>query len=89
MSALSLSLDAWRPKNRWDYDSIRPGVVGSVGDCLLTERLKSTFPGDFLWERSTFGQNESRHGSNVQDGYSYSYNSGGGPNRTKDSNWGG
>lgn len=89
MSALSLSIDAIKPLNRWDHSSIRPGVVGSVGDCLLTERLKSSLPGDFRWEASTYGKNESKLGSNVQDGYSYSYTSHGGGNRTKDSNWGG
>ena len=25
-----------RPHNRWDYDSIRPGVVGSVGDVMVS-----------------------------------------------------
>lgn len=30
----SLSITAIRPLNRWDYDSIRPGGVGSVGDAL-------------------------------------------------------
>ena len=89
MAALSLSINALRPLNRWDYDSIRPGVVGGVGDVNMSPRLKSTFPGDFRWEKEYEGKNESHVGSNVQDGYSYSYSSGGGGNKTIDSNWGG
>jgi len=89
MAALSLSIDAIKPLNRWDYSSIRPGSVGSVGDCLITERLKSSLPGDFRWDPNTFGNNESDYGSSVQDGSKQSFNSGGGPARTLDTNWGG
>ncbi len=39
MAALSLSIDAIKPMNRWDYCSIRPGVQGSVGDCLVLEQV--------------------------------------------------
>jgi len=88
-AALSLSIDAIRPLNRWDYDSIRPGSVGSVGDCLITERLKSSLPGDFRWKSDYFGKNESLYGSNVRNGYQRSFTSGGGPSKTIDSNWGG
>lgn len=28
---LSLTIDAIRPLNRWDYSTIRPGPVGGVG----------------------------------------------------------
>ena len=56
---------------------------------LSAERLKASRPGDFIWEASTYGKNESKHGANVQDGFSYSFASKGGPNRTIDSNWGG
>ena len=52
MSALSLSIDAIKPLNRWDYDSIRPGKVGSVGDVLITERLKASRPGDFIMDNA-------------------------------------
>lgn len=89
MSALSLSLSAQKPLNRWDYDSIRPGVVGSVGSCNITSRLKSTFPGDFRWDETYYGKNASLYGSSVSDGTKRSFNSGGGPARTIDSNWGG
>ena len=88
-AALSLSLNAIKPLNRWDYDSIRPGVVGSVGDCLITERLKSTFPGSFRWKQDYYGKNESLYGSSITNGTHVSYNSGGGPAKTIDSNWGG
>lgn len=89
MAALSLSINAIRPLNQWDYSSIRPGPVGSVGVVNMTPRLKSTFPGDFRWDMSAQGHNEPRCGSNVTDGMHVGYNSGGGPARTIDSNWGG
>ena len=88
-AALSLSIDAIRPLNRWDYSSIRPGSVGSVGDCLITERLKSSLPGDFRWKPDYYGKNESLYGSNVRNGYQRSFTSGGGSSKTIDSNWGG
>jgi hypothetical protein len=80
------SITAKRPMNRWDHDSIRPGVVGSVGDVLLADRLKSSLPGDYRFEARTAGRNESRLGSNVQNGECLSY-VGSGPPRTFDSNW--
>lgn len=89
MAALSLSIDAIRPLNRWDFDSIRPGPVGSVGDCLVTPRLKSSLPGDFRWQKEYYGKNESLYGSAISDGMYLSFNSGGGPSKTIDSNWGG
>ena len=88
MAALSLSIDAIRPMNRWDHDSIRPGPQGSVGDVLLTERLKASLPGDFRWEQTGYGELESVRGSNVQDGSQLSYE-GNGPPRLLDTNWGG
>lgn len=30
--------------NRWDYDSIRPGQQGSVGDCLVNVQLRTSTP---------------------------------------------
>ncbi len=89
MAALSLSIDAIRPLNRWDYSSIRPGPVGSVGDCLITERLKSSLPGDFRWAPYLYGQNESLYGSSISDGSHKSFNSGAGSLKTIDTNWGG
>lgn len=87
MSALSLSITAMRPMNRWDFDSIRPGVVGSVGDTLASSRLKSSLPGDVRMESFHSGEKEKDYGSNVNDGLKLSYTSGGGPARTYDSNW--
>ena len=89
MAALSLSLEAIKPLNRWDHSSIRPGAVGSVGGVNLTPRLKSTFPGDFNWDQTYANNNESLYGSSITDGQHRSYNSGGGPAHTIDSNWGG
>lgn len=89
MSALSLSLDAIRPLNRWDYTSIRPGPVGSMGDALLGEKLKASLPGEFRWDPMTAKSNEPYYGSNISDGMKRGYSSGGGPPRTIDSNWGG
>lgn len=66
---------------------ISPGVVGSVGDVLGSVRLRQSTPGMATrYDKAFYGKNEVRVGSNVQDGYSYSYNSGGGPSRTLDSN---
>jgi hypothetical protein len=87
MAALSLSISAIRPLNRWDYSSICPGPQGSVGDALPQERYKSSMPGDFRWNPNMHGRNESKYGSNVRDGFMRSYTSGGGPSRTLDSNW--
>lgn len=89
MSALSLSIDAIRPLNRWDYDCIRPGIVGSVGDVLVSQRLKASAPGDFRWRPEYNGKHESLYGSAITNGTHLSYNSGGGPARCIDSNWGG
>lgn len=67
---------------------ISPGKVGSVGDVLGSVRLKQSAPDMAMrYEKSTYGKNESRLGSNVQDGFSQSYTSGGGPSRTLDSRW--
>ena len=77
MAALSLSIDAIRPLNRWDHSSIRPGVVGSVGDVVVTPRYKHSAPDlplrfdpYFSGKRSVF------LGSNVQNGTVASYDSG-------------
>lgn len=90
MAALSLSIDALRPLNRWDHSSIRPGVVGSVGDVNLTPRFRHSAPDMPLRFDPYFaGKREIFLGSNVQNGTIASYDSGGGPSRTVDSNWGG
>lgn len=65
---------------------IVPGKVGSVGDVLASVRLKQSTPDMAMrYDKSFSGIAESLHGSNVQDGYSYSFTSGGGPARTLDS----
>ena len=87
MAALSLSIDAIKPLNRWDHSSIRPGIVGSVGDCLISERLKSTFPGDFRWNPMTVGSKASFLGSSISNGAHTSFVSGGGPAKLIDRNW--
>jgi hypothetical protein len=67
---------------------ISPGLVGPVGDVLGSVRLRQSAPDMKLrYEKAFSGKNESKLGSNVQDGFSYSYTSGGGPAATVDSNW--
>jgi len=67
---------------------ISPGVVGSVGDVLGSVRLRQSEPSmDLRYDATFSGPNEPMTGSNVQNGFSYSYSSGGGPARTLDSNW--
>jgi hypothetical protein len=83
MDIPEIRLDRWA-----DYASIRPGIVGSVGDVLLQTRLKHNFPDAPLrWEYGTVGDEAAGLGSNVQNGYSVSYASGGGPAKLFDSNW--
>jgi len=90
MAALSLSIEAIRPLNRWDHSRIQPGSVGSVGDVNLTPRLKHSFPNmPIRFDKSFSGKKERYLGSNVQNGTQKSFESGGGPARTIDSNWGG
>lgn len=90
MAALSLSIDAIRPLNRWDYDRIQPGPVGSVGDVICQSRLKHSAPElPLRFSEWNAGKNEVFLGSNVSDGQHVGYDSGGGPARLIDSNWGG
>ena len=66
---------------------ISPGIVGSVGDVLGSVRMKQSAPDmPMLYDSDYYGKNEERVGSNVQDGFSYSYTSGGGPARLLDFN---
>ena len=84
----SLSIDAKSPMNRWDYDRIQPGAVGSVGDVHCQPRLKHSSPDmPIRWQKEFAGQNEVFLGSNVSDGQHVGYDSGGGPSRVMDSNW--
>lgn len=82
-------LSSDRPHNRWDYDSIRPGSVGSVGDVVMQVKLKHSAPDlPLRWDGWTYGKNESFLGSNVQDGDSSGFTSGGRNATVLDTNWG-
>lgn len=90
MAALSLSIDAIRPLNRWDHSRIQPGSVGSVGDVNVTPRFKHSMPElPIRFDPYFRGKNAPFLGSNVQNGTQPSYDSGGMPAYTVDSNWGG
>lgn len=71
-----------RPLNLWNKYSIRPGVVGPVGETMLQVRLKQSAPDlNPRYVGWTSGEAEKYLGSNVQDGQSKSYSSfGGGAN---------
>lgn len=58
---------------------ISPGLVGSVGDVLAAVRLKQSTPALPMRFDPAY---EPMYGSNVQDGFSYSFTSGGGPAAT-------
>lgn len=78
-----MSIAVNRPLHAFDHDSIRPGVVGSVGDVLGTIKLKHSTPQlPIRVERLPITD-----GSNVQNGDILSYTSRGGPARVYDSNW--
>lgn len=68
---------------------IHPGPVGSIGDPLISSRLKSSLAGNFNWDAEYYGQREPLFGSSISDGTRVSFNSGGGPARVNDSNWNG
>jgi len=59
---------------------ISPGLVGSVGDVLASVRLKQSTPALPMRFDPAY---EPMYGSNVQDGFSYSFTSGGGPAATE------
>lgn len=64
-------------------ERISPGLVGSVGDVLASVRLKQSTPDMAMrYAPEFYGKKEPRGGSNVQDGFSYSYTTGGGPAQT-------
>lgn len=82
-------IDHVRPLNRWSNDYISPGVQGSVGDTLLGVRLRQSAPDmPMRWAKNFSGANEVFLGSNISDGQSVGYDSGGGPARLYDSSWG-
>ena len=91
MAALSLSIDAIRPLNRWDHDSIRPGPSHSVGDALAFVRYKHSAPElPLRFDKDFSGKNGKILGNNNTDGDHRGYFTGGiGDPAVKDSNWGG
>ena len=66
-------MDVWKPTYPKHYTRMSPGVSGSVGDCLSYTKLQTSGNDDLYYRRP-----DSNTGSNVQDGYSASYSSGGG-----------
>ena len=65
----SLLTNTERLHDQWLNDYISPGNVGSVGDVLMDVRLKQSAPDmDMRYLNLTHGKNESRFGSNVQNG---------------------
>lgn len=90
MAYQTLSIDEYRPLNRWAHSFIQPGSVGSVGGTNLQVRLKQSAPDLPLRYDPLFShKNMIANGSNVQDGSIPSYMSNGGPARVINSNWGG
>src|SRR5688572_14179917 len=71
------------PRYFKNTEIVQPGLVGSVGDALLSVKLKHSAPDLPLRFDPVFsGEEESRVGSYVQDGMD-----GGGQPRVHDSNW--
>jgi hypothetical protein len=67
---------------------MHPGIVGSVGDALVSVRLKQSAPDmKMRYDKAFSGKNEMKSGSNVQDGDTKSYSSKGESARVYDSNW--
>ena len=76
------------PVNVWNKDSIRPGPVGSVGDALVGVRLRQSAPDmEMRWDKNFSLKNTVYSGSNVSDGYSAGFTTGGGVARTLSTRW--
>jgi hypothetical protein len=76
------------PVNIWNKDSIRPGPVGSVGDALVGVRLRQSAPDmEMRWDKNFSLKNTVYSGSNVSDGYSAGFTTGGGVARTLSTRW--
>lgn len=83
----SLSISAVKPLNRSDFESIRPGPVGSVGDVLMTTRLKQSTPSmNMRWSPLGAKGRESRLGANITDGMIKGF-AGGGLARVREDAW--
>lgn len=65
-----------------NFQTYTPGPTGTVGVPLTSIKLKHSNPDMPLrWDKTFSGKNSPLHGSNIQNGYSYSFTSGGGPAR--------
>ena len=86
-----IPIPSLKPKNqRWEYSSIRPGPVGTVGVANVQVRLKHSTPNMAIrWSKDFSKAKLPRIGSNVTDGFHKNYDTGGGPAKVLDSNWGG
>jgi len=79
-----------KPYHRWADSVMSPGVVGSVGDVLVTPFLKtSTIDLPRRVEPAFAGENACPLGANISDGDIRAYTSGGLVARTFDAAWGG
>ena len=97
----TLSIDEYRPLNRWDNSFIQPGKVGSVGDVVLGVKLRHSAPDtpirfdNFFSHSNMIGITKTlllmllANGANISDGQGEGYMSGGGVARVVNSNWGG
>ena len=87
---MTTNLPIRRPKQFWNSYDIRPGAVSSVGDVNLQVRLKHSYPDQYLRYDPIFsGKKLCRIGANVTDGQHQNYDTGAGPAKLIDTNWGG
>jgi hypothetical protein len=71
-------ISSFKKYNETDFQTIRPGPVGSVGDVLGMIRFKHSFPNQGLrFDPSYIGNKQNRLGSNVSDGNHKSFTTGG------------
>lgn len=76
-----------QPKN---ITQSRPGRVGSVGEVQVRTRFRQSCA-EMPWSFDPYwtGERGNKLGSNVQDGHTTSYDSGGGPANTNQKGWNG
>lgn len=83
-------LKTQKPLDRWAYDRIQPGSVGSVGDVLGQVRVRQSEPNmAFAWDPIFSGADEPFRGSNVQNGTQGSFTTNGMGARIIDGLWDG
>lgn len=79
-----------KPYHRWADSVMSPGVVGNVGDVLVTPFLKtSTIDMPRRVDKTFAGEHACHSGANISDGDIRAYTSKGLVARTYDSSWGG